>query len=773
MKNDPSVKESEELIKEGFQLIKIRYHDDGKLITTLEYIKGDEKKVLEVKSCSEEFLDYVNSFWGHAKIPINSLKNAKIEISGFIFTNFKITNFEQGYRKRQIYTKFSFEIDLITSDENKDFLNIDYRDLIYLYIDDELKFSGYITIAKYLIPSYESFSVLCEDRSCKFDTEIINAEITIKKGINSGDFIGFICRLSDVDIKPNSIINFHSEKREFELIIPVQGLSITNELQLGKCLISSKTPEIPIIKKSSSFNRFNNFAHLKIGRENYYEALMDGLKVIHTVVNFLSFRIKIPTFFESYDFRDQRSLVKLADIIYLKDSKHESELIIHLPWLKPRGFERVMLTDYYFRPIKGISEYFVDPDHNLTAEEEKGLWIFYYLNSAEVNLDRKVAFLNLWIAFEFMISRFSPKVTKEFKRSEIKDIRTFCNNYYNIRTSELTELLKKKEISEDLLNKKKERYEIIQRRIIQLINEKFNEISINKRLKTLLQDCNINLSPKEWKIYTEARNKRNGIIHGRESYQVSNEEYNIISKIIYFVLKKKMFEKIIIDEWDDIRFENPMIPLVFRTAIDYLIEGLEKLYPSNTSFTKLKLKINELSKQGMPLPKELEEFSQVDLKIPKEFDLILEKLSEVLIKIYQEDENIISANKLIRKSHFIEDLHMVFKTFLDYILKGLNKHHPQNVSFVKVQFQLDQLSKLGIVSLRVFEAMKGIEKWKRRQIHEKKEELERIKCPKCNSKIFWRFISDPYIFEGICSKCGFGLKYLNGTVISDIKIKKN
>ncbi len=362
-------------------------------------------------------------------------------------------------------------------------------------------------------------------------------------------------------------MNFHPEKREFELIIPLQGLNITNKLQLGKCLISSKTPEIPIIKNSSSFIRFNNYVHLKIKGESYYEAFIDGLKVVETLVNLLSFRIKLPTFFESYDFRDQRSFVKVADILYLKDIKYDSELIIHLPWLKPTDFGRVELIDYYFRPVRGISEYFVDPDRKLTVEEEKELWILYYLNLAENNLDRKVAFLNLWIAFEFMISRFSPKVGKEFKSSEIKDIRTFCTNYYSTKTSELTEILKKKEISEDLLKKKKERYEMIQKRIIQLINEKFNETSINKRVKKLLEDCNIKLSTKEWEIYKEARKKRNGIIHGRESYEVSNEEYNVISKIIYFVLKDKMFKKIIVDERDDIRFENPMIPLVFRTAI--------------------------------------------------------------------------------------------------------------------------------------------------------------------------------------------------------------
>lgn len=52
------------------------------------------------------------------------------------------------------------------------------------------------------------------------------------------------------------------------------------------------------------------------------------------------------------------------------------------------------------------------------------------------------------------------------------------------------------------------------------------------------------------------------------------------------------------------------------------------------------------------------------------------------------------------------------------------------------------------------------------------QKLDKIKCPKCNAKIKWNPTEDSNVFGGSCSNCGMGFKYLNGTIVSDIKFSK-
>lgn len=142
-----------------------------------------------------------------------------------------------------------------------------------------------------------------------------------------------------------------------------------------------------------------------------------------------------------------------------------------------------------------------------------------------------------------MLSRFDPKIKKEFNKSDLKEIRKFCLKYACLKIKRLKESLKNKEITKEQLKTKKIIYEKAQSRLISLINSVFNQPSLTFRLEKIIEKYDIKLSEKERKSFERARNKRNDIIHGVKNIDLAKEEYNIISKIIYFVLKKALIEK--------------------------------------------------------------------------------------------------------------------------------------------------------------------------------------------------------------------------------------
>ena len=83
-----------------------------------------------------------------------------------------------------------------------------------------------------------------------------------------------------------------------------------------------------------------------------------------------------------------------------------------------------------------------------------------------------------------------------------------------------------------------------------MIDSSFNQPSLNDQLTRLLENYNLDLSEEEFKIFKSARQKRNDIIHGKKKVNPTNEEYNIISKIIYFLLRNALIKEPVRDNMD-------------------------------------------------------------------------------------------------------------------------------------------------------------------------------------------------------------------------------
>ena len=727
MIEDPHIIQSQNLIIDGFKVTKIQYINKVNLLIKIEYTKKDIKRSIEFLKFSKKFIDYINNIWRLGKVKIDTLNKPTVIISGWSFSDIKLTVFEQEYIYQSIQTNIIFEIDRNKSLENKKFDLIDYREQIKLIIDDEIKFSGYISHINIPYSTSEIYLVHCEGFSSIMKTLKMDTAFKFKKG-NSPDILSLFFNLFELPFDMSSINGLHSNERSFLIITPISNLKITKSIKLGECRILNKLPEIEILKKSSFFTQFDNYACLRLKRNNFFTAFKDGFRTFQNVISLINFRAKIPSFLETYDFIIQNSLISLTDVIFIKDEELNSEIILKLPFSKVPNIEKDMLINFFFRPIYGLSEHYINPNRQYNKKEKKIIWILYYLNSAETKLNRNriAAFLDLWVSFDFVISTFCPKLQKQFSSSEIEEIRNYCESFVEFKKKELKYIDDQESLLIDNLDRKYLRYEEIKDRMVDLINSKFNQHSLGLKLAKTLNKYDLNLSDEEWINYNNAREKRNNIIHGKKKPEILRGEFNIISKIIYFVLKKELFRKTIKEVRSDIRFENPLVPPLVRTTVGQILQGLKEIIPNNLKIVKLEKDLQNLTNNGMPLLEKIEKMKIHDFRIPREFDPILEELINAVIEIYPNENEILVALKLIETTHFEADFHMAIKSILDHLVKGLIKLNSTSEYFQEAQKNLDQLSRIGMPSLNIFQAMKGFERWKRKQKLKKDSIISRV-----------------------------------------------
>jgi len=549
---DESIKKIYALYKKGFKIIEKRLQmEKNQDKYTIILAKGNEVKELEVSEVSDEFsyfwaqIQFVydknlrriatliepNKYWSRTVIP-QKIDDALIEISGYTFTKFEILDLPKEKTQNPL---FRFNISL-ADEKNKKFLKVDFREPLSFYIENQLIFKGYITT---LMKGYDLLEVICQGLSGELIADKINISIRSKKE----RYLEFMAFLLDYFEKPYHIDGLDTEERGYDVIIPIEGLNISDKLQIGDCFILDCLPTNDFLKENN-FSQKGNFAILSLNRVNFYDALIDGIKYIQGAIDLINFRIKIPTFLGYYHYFDQRVNIKLRNIAYIKDKKHEIELITKLPLNRTPEYERDVLIQEFFEPVLEIGDNIIKPNEELTNEKEKLLWILHYLISAEEKTNRIEAFLDLCIALEFILNRFGEKIKKRFSKNEINEIRNYCNNFLPIKKEELERLVEDGKIKDNDYEIKKNRYELIHKRIIQLIESNFNQPSINDQMRAVLEKYRLELTEKENSIFKDARQRRNKIIHGKKIVKPTNEEYNILSKIIYFIIRNALIENL-------------------------------------------------------------------------------------------------------------------------------------------------------------------------------------------------------------------------------------
>ncbi|MHA1376455.1 MAG: hypothetical protein ACTSR7_19425 [Promethearchaeota archaeon] len=546
---DDSIKKVYELYEKGYKIIGTEVsYDTNKY--TISLAKGNNTVDLNFSKVSVDFsrffskLQFVydhnlrriatliepNEYWGNSVAP-KEIEGISIEISGFKINKIEILDLP---KERSQNPLFRFKISLKEA-ENKNFLKVDYREPLICYTGNQIIFKGYIAT---IMRGFEILEVICNGMLGDILVDKINIAVNSKQG-HSSEIIAF---LLDYFEKPYTINGLDKELRNFELIIPVSGIKLSDNLNIGECYITKK-PQNKDFFFQKNFPNERNYILLNLKRKSFFDAFIDGLRYIGVAINLINFRIKIPTYLDYYHHFDQRVKIHYGDVVYMLDKKHGTELIINLPLNKKPEFEQHYLINKFFEPIQDIADEIIKPNEEISVENEKLLWIFHYLISAESKTNRTEAFLDLCIALEFLMSRFGIKIKKKFTKDEFKTIRRYCNSFIIKKKEDLEKIIKEKKNSNEVFKEKLSRYELMQKRLIQLVNSNFNQPSLNDQLDILLISYNLELSEIEKGNFKSARQKRNAIIHGKQRVKPTKEEYNIVSKIIYFLIRNALIKE--------------------------------------------------------------------------------------------------------------------------------------------------------------------------------------------------------------------------------------
>ncbi len=692
------------LVIDGYKLTRVTYFNKEKVEIQIELMKVKEIKKFDLDSWDFDLTDYFNkTFYGFRDLPFLQFEDLKFFISGWEFSNFKITFYERELIKRQIKAKLRFNINLEDYEENQDFNYIDLREKIEFKYKDQLLFGGIINYIHPIDPPFSIYSVYCEDYSCLLEIFKLKTNLSLNKN-NVVDFFGFITELFELKDSRSTLKNLNTKRRDFTIIIPIIGVTLNTNIKIGKCLLTLRPEKTEFLKNNEPLFRSTQFAQINLKADSLYKALILGINFIQTVINLINFRNKVPHYFESYDYLTQNSIAKMEKIVYLHDIDKGSEMIINLPWYSEPILEKETYIQYHFRPLLGVGSEYINPEKEMGLKEQKIKEALYYISSAEEKLveNRTAAFLELWIAIDYIVSALGPKLEKQFTKHEVKIAREFCSTFIGKmrKTSKIS-------LSEEEYNRSLK----IQERLIQLIGSTFNQPPLRKRLDKLLEVKIVKLSNFEIKLYKSAREKRNDVIHGNKAIEISKDEYNVLSKIIYFILKEEIFKKIEIKERHPIFFENPQIPLVIRTLFDFILEDISSSFPNNKEIHTVRDKISNLSELGMPLYSEIGKAKTIC--IPPEFDDILKITVNELIKEHSENQSFLKCKRLFKRTIMVDDFDKLIKSILDNLVIGLETEYEDNELIKKARNQLDQLNRLGMQSFRIQNVLQGFERHKR------------------------------------------------------------
>jgi hypothetical protein len=349
------------------------------------------------------------------------------------------------------------------------------------------------------------------------------------------DLLGLVLDLSKINSSID-LPSYHTEMRLFRILIPLKCLEITNEMNLGKCRLFSILPDIKLIKENDEFNKSSTFIEISVSEKSIYKSLEMALLQIATAVSILNYRINILGMFRNYQNKNQQIKILLGNIVYIEDKKYQTQIIMAHPWSFTNGYSLGNLTENYFLPVKQLSDRLVNDDYLSNKQKQKEIWILYYLMKAENSTNNTEAFLLLWLSLEFLVSRFYKPKDPKFTKKEVKELIEYVLNYSSNKDIELNILEESGKINSKERQIRKMRYGEIEMEVRNLVHSQINYLSLNNKIKYLLALYGLDLTEKEKITYNRARKIRNQIIHGKENMEPMPDDYNIISKIIYFII---------------------------------------------------------------------------------------------------------------------------------------------------------------------------------------------------------------------------------------------
>ncbi|MDO8871721.1 MAG: HEPN domain-containing protein [Methanoregula sp.] len=446
----------------------------------------------------------------HSNLPLQKDRH-QIKISGRLFSKDILSNIIELKGKSSIKTVGSFWIDLET---NKEFRDVDFKDSVEI-LDDKSKviFRGFVKnyqyTKKYGIIDLQDFTLILENE--RVTTEFIN--------MSPADSLALLTQSSGLIFNPPPGMPYNQNERDFIVIIPIQNLIIDSSFKIGNVEFYQLFDGMDdsIIRKSSN-GRDNSLwcgnnprAKTIIKSSNFFDAITKGYAVISMAIDVISLRtdISFPSItihqcqynfqFSYYKFL---SKVKIPTIVYCREMNSHAATFFDIETIRENILSLNIDSQQYFEEVNALCSELI-LKNELTKEEENHLLVLHWLRKAIQEGDNKDKFLDLWIAFEFLISGEPSEII--FLKDDKKKLKNL------IMSSKFT---------------------VNQKRAILSKTNMINESPLMEKFNQLIQKLGISFSDEEIQALREIRKKRTNLIHGNGDISLSDNELNKMRTIL-------------------------------------------------------------------------------------------------------------------------------------------------------------------------------------------------------------------------------------------------
>jgi len=547
---DKNIEIIEDLLEKGYKIsehqINFRKEKNKDILEDKVTLKKENDVKVISSINSKEFFEYIHHF-KKAKdkydnfefIYINDIeqyeKRIKKEENHMVMKDHHILKISGREFSEEIMTMYlkpsgpnnprgfaEFWIDL---EKNPDFCNVDFKDELEVYDKNkQLIFRGYIK-------NYESSDktgfIFSQDMTLRMEHEKISVEFN---NMSPADSISIVTQSAGLNFNPHGI-PYNTDERDFIIIMPIQNLIINQSFNIANVEFYQKfdTLDDSLIRKSETGRKDalwnGNFPRAKITTraKEFLEAIKKGHNAISKAVDIISLRtdmsfpslkIKEVNNIFVFSYYKHLSKVKIPTRVYCREANSQANVFFNTESLKENVLSLEFEPKQYFEDIGLLFSNLISKE-NPSQEESNILQVIHWLRRAIQEGNKKDKLIDLWTAFEFLIS--GVKSNELFTKSDKLEL--------------------KKIISKTYLNSK-------QRDALDSKIDMLNDSPLLEKFRLLIESLNLSFSQDEFNILKKTRDKRNDLIHGRKDILIEDFELNKLRTIIEKVVIQKVGSQI-------------------------------------------------------------------------------------------------------------------------------------------------------------------------------------------------------------------------------------
>jgi len=399
--------------------------------------------------------------------------------------------------------------------KNPGFRNADLKGTVQIFFNNEIKFLGLVKRYHFT----DEFGIVdLQDMTLKTEYE----KLTVLEPLNLGasDIMALLTQSSGWFFHPPQDLIYDESERDFVIIVPVVNLKTTENFNIGNVEFYQdfKNIDDSFIRKSKNGTKnlvwTNNTTRAKtvVKAKSFFDAIITGYSVISSAIDVIALRtdFSFPSIsinsvqhdFE-YSYHILLSKVKIPTSVYCREDNTDFAVIFDFENIRENALTLDANSQKFFKEINILCNNLLLKT-SLSPMEKNLIQVLHWLRKAIQEGNDKDKFLDLWIAFELLIS--GEKSRKRFNKGDME--------YF-------TNLITNSSFNEEQKST-----------IISIIKAQINSNPLLVKFDQLVKKLKIFFSTEERSKLSKMYEKRNDLVHGRKDVEIDDDELDKMRTII-------------------------------------------------------------------------------------------------------------------------------------------------------------------------------------------------------------------------------------------------